>query len=170
MKGKYITTLSDNWANDLFSNAFVFVMRYEHSVELNSLSTIRPSLNVGLTLNDKTPPPQHWFILGGQTNKAQFDGFFPFSGLRFIENTGLYALSGRLAWQYQFYPRVYITPVIDMGYIGDNFEQMLQSPRLMVGIGLKLGYDSFIGPIELSLMGSNMNNGVLSFVNIGYSW
>ncbi len=170
LKGKYVTTISDNWANELFSNALIFLMRYEHSIEINERNTIRPAFNLGFTLNDRVPAPQHWFILGGQTNKSWFDGFFPFSGLRFIEHTGHYTATGRLAWQYKLYPRLYLTPTLDMGYISATVEQLVQEPKLLVGFGLTIGYDSFIGPIELSLMGSNTNNGILNFINIGYSW
>jgi hypothetical protein len=38
----------------------------------------------------------------------------------------------------------------------------------MIGYGVCFGYDSFIGPVEFTLMGSNWTKGVRGFINIGY--
>lgn len=170
VKVKYVTTISDNWARDIFSNAFIASLKYEQRLPTGPRSAFQTGLQAGFTLNDQLAPPQHWFILGGQTRTQYFDGFFPFTGLRFIENTGKYAIAGNVSWQYQIYPRFYITPKADLGFITDTFDDMFDRPRLLLGYGVAIGYDSFLGPIELSLMGANVNAGLQSFINIGYSF
>lgn len=170
LKAKYITTLNSNWSNDLMSNPFVVVAKYGQAITVSPLSTIRTGINMGATLNNTLSPPQHWFILGGQTTKHYFDGFFPFTGLRFIENTGQFAIAANLGWQYEVYPRFFITPKVDIGLISDDFDNMLKSPDFIIGYGVSVGYDSFIGPVEFSLMGSNGNSGMHTYINIGYTF
>ena len=168
IKGKYILPLTNNWTDNFFSNAAMFQMRFRNNIPLSQNSTLKPGLDAGFTIRDNIPPPQHWFILGGQSENDYFDGFTPFSGIRFIEEAGLYMLIGRLDWQYNVYKKFYITLNMDAGYFDSDFDIMLKNPEIYVGCGITLGYDSFIGPIELSLMGSNHNAGVTSFLNIGY--
>lgn len=169
-KAKYISTLTNNWSNELMSNPFVLVAKYGHAIPVSSLSTIRTGLNIGTTLNNTLSPPQHWFILGGQTTKNYFDGFFPFTGLRFVEYTGQHALAANIGWQYEVYPRFYITPKVDIGVISNDIGDVLQSPNFLIGYGVSVGYDSFIGPVEFSLMGSNGNSGLVTYFNIGYTF
>ena len=38
----------------------------------------------------------------------------------------------------------------------------------LLGYGIKLSYESFIGPVEFSVMGSNIDSSVNSFINIGF--
>jgi NTE family protein len=170
LKAKYITTLDDKWSNDLMSNPFVIVAKYGQAIPISALSSIRTSVHLGATLNNTLSPPQHWFILGGQTNKNYFDGFFPFTGLRFIEYTGQFAAAASLGWQYEVYPKFFITPKVDVGLISADFDSVIKSPDLLMGYGMSVGYDSFIGPVEFSLMGSNGNAGLHTYINIGYTF
>lgn len=121
----------------------------------------------GITLRDDIPTLSHWFYMGGQSYFTYLDGFIPFTGLKFIEQAGLYS-SLQVAWQYQIMPKFYLTPKIDLGVITADWETMTSNPELLVGYGLTLGYDSFVGPVELTLMGSNRTKGVGNFINIGY--
>ncbi len=168
IRGKYIVPLTNNWSDNFFSNAAMFQMRFRNNIPTSKRSTLKPGIDAGFTIKDDIPPPHHWFILGGQSENDYFDGFTPFSGIRFIEEAGLYMLIGRLDWQYNVYKKFYITLNMDAGYFDSDFDLMLKNPEIYVGCGLTLGYDSFIGPIEFSLMGSNQNAGMTSFLNIGY--
>ncbi|MBU1580811.1 MAG: patatin-like phospholipase family protein [Bacteroidetes bacterium] len=168
LKAKYIVPVVKNWDEDFFSNALMFQMRFAKSTPINRRNAFQSVIHAGFTIKDDLPPPQHWFILGGQSQNNYFDGFIPFNGLRFIEEAGLYTLVGAFSWQYNVYRKFYITLKWDLGYIGDDFDEMMRRPDLYSGFGIAFGYDSFIGPVELSLMGSNKNSGMLSFINIGY--
>lgn len=168
LKGKFIVPVAQNWEDDLFSNAWMFQFKFAQNSPLSSKSTFRSIINAGFTIKDNLPPPQHWFILGGQSFSTYYDGFIPFTGLRFIEEAGLYNLVGSFAWQYNVHRRFYLTLKWDLGLISDDIDGMIQNPNLITGIGLTAGYDSFIGPVEFSIMGSNQNSGMLTFLNIGY--
>jgi len=167
-KVKYISAISENWTRDIFANSLMAFVKYNHNIPIFDKHTFRGGVNAGVTYKDNTPPPQHWFILGGQTQNNYFDGFLPFTGLHFVELAGNTTFSTKLAWQYQFYPKFYLMAKWDLGYVADMFEDLFEQPRLISGFGITAGYDSFIGPIELSLMGSNINNGMMNYINIGF--
>lgn len=167
-KVKYISTLSENWASDIFSNAFVASANYSHNFYMAQDHTLRLGFDMGVTFREEAPPPQHWFILGGQTNSNYFDGIFPFAGLRFIEKMGLNTVNMKFAWQYQVLPKFYLVGRVDVGLIDDSFTQMFEKHDVIAGYGVTFGYDSFIGPVELSLMGSNISNGISNYINIGF--
>ena len=58
----------------------------------------------------------------------------------------------------------------DAGTDQIEFQDIFNSNNLLCGYGLTAGYDSFIGPVEITLMGSNINPQPMVFVNIGYSF
>lgn len=168
LKGKFIVPVKQNWEDDIFSNAWMFQMRFAKNSPVSRRSTIRTTINAGFTIKDDLPPPQHWFVLGGQSHGSYYDGFIPFTGLRFVEQVGLYNLVGSFVWQYQFHRKFYLTLKWDLGYLSDDMEEMMSDPQLISGFGITAGYDSFIGPVEFSLMGSNQSSGMINFLNIGY--
>ncbi|MCK9452823.1 MAG: patatin-like phospholipase family protein [Bacteroidales bacterium] len=168
LKAKYIIPVAQNWDENIFSNALMFQLKFNKNTPLSPRSTLQSGFFAGFTIKDNLPPPQHWFILGGQSQNTYYDGFIPFYGLRFIEEAGLYTLVGNFAWQYNFHRKLYLSLKLNLGVIDSDFEDMVKNFNPIVGVGVALGYDSFIGPIEVSLMGSNQNDGIMSFVNIGY--
>jgi hypothetical protein len=46
--------------------------------------------------------------------------------------------------------------------------ETLDDIHLLFGYGAKVSYDSFIGPVEFSLMTSNIDTSVSAFLNIGF--
>lgn len=167
-KIKYISTISNDWAGDLFSNAFVASLRYSQNIPVTARHVFKAGFDGGVTFREEPPPPQHWFILGGQTATNYFDGIFPFTGLRFIEKMGLNTISVKLSWQYKVFPKFYTIGHWDLGLINDLFSDMFNEKALISGFGITFGYESFIGPVELSLMGSNQSNGMSNYINIGF--
>lgn len=165
---KHVMPLTNRLSEDLVTSALIFSFKHQNNVPINSRNTFKPGVVAGFTIQDQLPPPQHWFIVGGQSHINYFDAIIPFTGLRFIENAGLYTLIGNFAWQYSIASNFYVTAKWDMGFVTDSFEDMLNRPRLLSGFGVTLSYNSFIGPVELSLMGSNVNKGMSNFINIGY--
>ena len=47
-------------------------------------------------------------------------------------------------------------------------EDLFKPENFMFGYGLTYSYDSFIGPVELTVMGSNLNPKPMLFLNIGF--
>lgn len=165
---KHILPLTDDVSSNLQSNAFILSFKYRNNIPFNPASTLKVGLSSGLTIQDKRPAPVYNFFLGGQSHTNYLDGFVPFTGLKFVEKIGLYHLVGNVAWQYNIYRKFYLTPKLDAGVIAETWEAITTHPRLLVGYGLTVGYDSFVGPVELTLMGSNENAEMGMFINIGY--
>lgn len=167
-KAKFVMPLSKDWLTDLQSNSVIFMIKHNKNFPIDKKSTFKAGFIAGFTIKNALPPFQHTFILGGQNENNSFDGFIPFTGLRFVEQQGFNTLIGKIAWQYNAYKTFYISPKFDVGLISMDFNDLFDLKNIMAGYGITFGYDSFIGPVEFTVMGSNFNSKVLGFINIGY--
>lgn len=169
-KLKYVVALSNDWMTDLFQNSLVFQIKQNINFPVSKKSTFKAGYFAGFTLQSANTPYQHQFIVGGQNNNTSFDGFISFNGLRFIEKRGVQTIITKFAWQYNIYKAFYITPKIDAGFIANDIADLFTPKDFMLGYGMAFGYNSFIGPIEFTVMGSNYNSSAIGFINIGYSF
>lgn len=170
-RGEYVMPLSANWSREIFSNAGVFYLRYDHFIPLSGKFVLQPGLFAGTAIwEDNEPPLQHIFGMGGLCQKNYIDQYTAFTGLQFIQQFGFYAATVNAKLQYNLYKNLYLTARGDAGYDVTDVKQLFGSQSLMCGYGLTASYNSFIGPVELTLMGSNMNPGPMVFVNIGYAF
>ena len=182
-KAFYKIPLSKDWNSELFENSLVLYLKYKQNIRLAKRFTLQPGLFLGATFvkegvitdaiveeNDNTVPVpvQSRFWVGGLNQYNYVDTFEPFTGLKFIQSQGVYAAIGQLNLQYNFYKKLYATGMFDIGANQPTLDQFI-SNDLMYGYGLKLSYKSFIGPVEVSMMGSSMLKGPSFFLNIGYS-
>jgi len=165
---KNITSLGSQQPETITKNALMASGYYQTNIPIERRHTFKTGVSAGFTIRGHQPPAQHVFIVGGQSRNNYFSTLVPFTGLRFIEYFGLYHLNVHLAWQYNFAPNFYITPKWDLGYVTETFDELLMGPKLLSGFGAAIGYESIIGPFELSLMGSNVTSGTSTFINIGY--
>jgi len=55
-----------------------------------------------------------------------------------------------------------------MGSNPVHLNDLFKGDTFMIGYGITYSYDSFIGPMELTLMSSNQRRNLQAFVNIGY--
>ncbi|WP_133273734.1 BamA/TamA family outer membrane protein [Hymenobacter radiodurans] len=106
------------------------------------------------------------FVVGGLShvirNQIVFAGL-PEAGL-FVSS----AVAGLVGYQYAIGPRVFITGKANAlyhGFIDDNTN--IQPSDVIYGGSLTLGINSFLGPIDASLMYSDVSKKVLPYFNIG---
>ena len=171
LRGEYVMPLSANWSREIFSNAGVFYLKYDHYIPLSGKFVLQPGLFAGGAIWDENQPPlQHIFGVGGLCSRNYIDQYVSFTGVQFIQEFGYYSAIARLRLQYNLYKKLYLTARADLGTDQLEFSEVFKSKNLMCGYGLTASYDSFIGPVELTLMGSNVNSGPMIFVNIGYSF
>lgn len=179
----YKMPFSKDWNQEIFDNAVVMYLKWNHSFRLSKRFSLRPGLFFGASFigsglitkkvvedNDgKIPVPvQSRFWVGGLNQYNYIDTMEPFTGLKFIQSQGIYTAIGRVNLQYNFYKKLYATAMFDFGQNQSTWEGFWDSKKLMAGYGVKFSYDSFIGPIELAVMGSNMLTGAALFLNVGY--
>jgi len=171
LRGEYVMPLSPNWSQEIFANSGVFYLKYDHYIPLSKKFVLSPGLFAGGALWEKNRPPmQHSFGVGGLCSRNYIDQYVSFTGVHFIQQFGYYSAIGRLKLQYNVYKNLFLTARADVGSDERDFAQVFKSWNLMCGYGLTAGYNSFIGPVEVTLMGSNVNPGPMIFVNIGYSF
>jgi NTE family protein len=166
---EYVIPFSENWSQDLFTNSFIAYINYLQDVRLGKRFTLKPGLFVGTTLRqDDTPPIHHTFALGGLNPSNYVDKHIYFTGLRFLQSFGYHTYVARLKLQYNIFRKFYLTGQLDAGANEVNIEDIIKSENQALGYGLTVGYDSMIGPVGLTAMGSNLNSGLLWFLNVGF--
>lgn len=115
-------------------------------------------------------------------------GCTPFTGLNFMQVSGKFLITADLGFQFEPITDFYIVPRGSVGRVKDRFLDLFKKrirvidfwfgryiPRhlnvkndLIYGYGLTLGYNSIIGPIELSLMRGSESNRFLFHASIGF--
>ncbi|NVO33381.1 patatin-like phospholipase family protein [Hymenobacter lapidiphilus] len=107
------------------------------------------------------------FVIGGLNGVLRNQ--LTFAGL---PETGLYtgsALAGLVGYQYALSPKIFLTAKANVLYYGFISNQARpQSARLAYGGALSLGLNSFLGPIDVSLMYSDVAKKLLPYFNIGF--
>ena len=94
----------------------------------------------------------------------------PFSWVSFVQEFGYYAAIARLKFQYNVYEKLYLTLRSDVGATAGFVKDVFDPAYTLFGYGLTASYNSIIGPIEFTVMGSNINPSASFFVNIGFSF
>ena len=97
-----------------------------------------------------------------------FDNIIAFTGLDFIDKVVDYVAMGKMAWQWNFYKKLYFTASVDAGFINDAYDLWFDSNSFVAGGGITFGVDTMVGPVEVSLMGSNINSAPVGFINVGF--
>jgi NTE family protein len=169
LKIEYVMPLSDKWSQNIFSNSAIISLRYDHSISITKRVVLQPGLFAGAVLNKSgTPPMQHMFGLGGLTTDNYIETFAPFTGLHFIQSFGYYSLVGRMKLQYNVYQKLYLDLRADIGANESESDELFASRNFLAGYGITASYNSFIGPLEFSVMSSNINPGLMVYLNLGY--
>jgi len=169
LRFEYVMPFLDNFASTLFSNSFIGYLKSDHSFPISKRFTLQPGIFLGFTLRGKDPPPiQHFFAMGGLNPANYIETHNPFTGVKFIQSFGLYSTILRLKLQYNVIRKIYLTLRADAGSNEYYFEDVWKSENILFGYGLTASYDSFIGPVELSLMASNINPKPILFLNLGF--
>ncbi|MBU2649790.1 MAG: patatin-like phospholipase family protein [Bacteroidetes bacterium] len=166
----YIFPLGNNWSRELFTNSFMYYLNYNQNLRLTKRFTLKPGTFLGGTLRQDLPPIQHWFGVGGLMPINYMENLVPFTGVSFVQSIGLYSAIARLKLQYNVYKNLYLTARSDLGSNEMELDDLIKSENIMFGYGLTFGYYSFIGPIEVTVMGSNINSAPGLFFNVGFEF
>jgi NTE family protein len=180
IKAKYILPFNNEW-DDVFTNGLVAYMKFNWNASLSNRFVFKPGLFLGYTLTQnspieepgqtlaerKFPAVQHLFGFGGLNPNNYLENHISFTGLKFMDGMGIYAGKFSANLQYNFYPKLYATLMSDFGIIENELDN-LDDIQFIVGYGIKLSYDSFVGPVEFSISGSNVDKSATGFLSIGY--
>lgn len=153
-------------AKTVFNTSFVMNVRYRNAFKISRKVSIIPSLSLGMAVSD-TLPYQYRSFMGG-VNFGQSRNIFPFVGMNFMQRSDYSAIVAGCDLQYEFHHNHYMILKYNLGKTGHSPKNLLQTTNVFHGVGLTYGYNSPIGPIELTLMASNYTNKLLTFINLGY--
>lgn len=181
LRAEYVMPISKDWVQNLFANALVFWFNYDQNIPISRKFTFKTGVFLGGTIMKNYPASsnkpytdyqrssaQHWFYMGGLTSQNYVHGFREFTGVKFMQKYGMYQAILQAKLQYNFYQKLYMTLRGDVGANTWFVADIVKPSETVVGYGATLSYDSFIGPVELSVMGSNIYSGVSFFINIGF--
>ncbi len=166
---EYVFPLSDNWSKQIFQNSGIIYVKYKGNFTLDKHKrfVLQPEMFFGATARNNTPPLQHWFGFGGINNFQFQDNIVQFAGTRFIQKLGFYTAVVRLKLQYNFYKKLYFILRDDVGAITTVLLEKPDINNFVNGYGLTVAYNSFIGPIEITGMNSNIAGPSL-FLSVGF--
>jgi NTE family protein len=140
--------------------------QYEKAVPVVKRLTILPSLFAGFSSADSTAS-MYQFYLGGM-NQMHSKGLLPFTGLDFMQINSKVITGIGANFQVNFWRNNYAVIRINAGSSAWSHADLFQTGTGLLGFGITLGNNSIIGPIEITLMASNVHHDLLSYFNIGY--
>ena len=88
--------------------------------------------------------------------------------MNFMQRSDYSALVAGCDLQYEFHHNHFLILKYNIGKTEHIPEKLLLLANSIQGIGLTYGYNSPIGPIELTVMTSNYTKRTLAFINLGY--
>jgi NTE family protein len=143
-------------------------------VKADRYSTIHPkfvffqNLTVGYLTSDE-PYITNAYQLGGVGEN--FINQVPFYGLNDTElKTGSVA-SGQLGLQYKLGKSIYLTGRVNIAlydFHNESFSNLSTSKNFLSGYGLTFGFDSAIGPVEITSMYCDQDGSFRTNVNLGF--
>ncbi len=131
-------------------------------------NSLKFGLAAGSKIGDAEIPLFYQFMIGGQSKMKYYDNILAFTGLGFVDKIVDHIAIGKFAWQWNFYKIFYSTVHCDFGYMSDVYDKWFDSNSYVMGAGLTLGANTVVGPVEVSLMASNINSSAVGFVNVGF--
>ena len=154
---------SNGWQNSIILHGNII-----KSSSIGKKSSLKLGVEAGYKVGTSDIPVFYKFFVGGQSKMKYFDNIIAFTGLDFIDKVVDYVAMGKMAWQWNFYKKLYFTASVDAGFINDAYDLWFDSNSFVAGGGITFGVDTMVGPVEVSLMGSNINSALVGFINVGF--
>jgi len=117
----------------------------------------------------KTAPIYYRSYVGGFQKTNYFGVYLPFVGLKRMELTSNSVALFRLDLRLRMWEKVFVSLNPNVG-IYDILVSPVFEGKFLVGGGLSIAYDSFVGPIEFNLGTSNLDKKVTPYFSLGYSF
>lgn len=149
-------------------NSFIAYCNIVKSIPIGQKNSLKLGIESGYKIGSEQVPAFYNFFVGGQSKMKYFDNILAFTGLNFTDKVVDYLAVSKLAWQCNFYKALYATVNFDFGFMSSSYDKWFDTNSFVTGLGFTLGIDTVIGPIELSMMGSNQNSNLIGFINVGY--
>jgi NTE family protein len=153
-------------ASEIYSPIVFLSGQFSFANKISRRLSLIGHISGGAVTGDSIPP-QYMFYTGGLTDEFR-NGILPFVGLDYMEKSNRNALLVGIDVQIKFWEKIYVILKGNAGNTKDKSSELLTYDKVISGYGISLGYDSFIGPIEVTASRSGNRKGLLGFVSIGF--
>jgi NTE family protein len=144
----------------------VFALTYNHAFSFTSKFGMQAGFSGAATIGPDADYPYNVFVGGLGQNYINFT--FPFVGYRFMELIGRNFASINAWAYYEIYENHFITLKGNIGAMEGTFTDLFSSDIVLDGYGLSYAYNSPIGPLELTVMGSTNTGNIYTYISLGF--
>lgn len=134
--------------------------------QLSDRVTFLPAFYSQLTFSATTPVFYRSYI-GGFQKTNYFGNYLPFAGMKRMEQSADNAAFAALDLRVRLWSKIYTTIISNLGVYNDRYLSS-SGGRFMIGGGISIAYDSVVGPVELILSTSNLDNRITPYFSLGY--
>ncbi|RXQ91556.1 hypothetical protein EO244_12490 [Ancylomarina salipaludis] len=147
--------------------ASVAYLKAQKAISLSQRLTVYPKF-YGRIIWGKAIPEVFLTYTGGLDQTNYFDIQVPFVGLRRMELASKNSFVFRTDIQFELFKNNYLVLKPNIGKVVDNVNTALTKGRWVKGVGLTYSYNSLVGPMEVTLSLSDLEQKVRGFINLGY--
>jgi NTE family protein len=162
-----IKLVTDNgWNYNGHSPFAMLGFNVKFAKQISERVVILPAINSQFSLASEAPVFYRSYI-GGFQKTNYFGNYLPFAGLKRMEINADKAAFACLDLRVRMWEKIYTTLISNFGAY---YDQISTEPgwNFMIGGGLSVSYDSVVGPVELILSTSNLNNKLTPYFSLGY--
>lgn len=141
---------------------------WEMAVPLRSRLTLLPSLYGRLIWKEKVPFSLGNFI-GGPSASRYYEQQLPFMGVSYVEMLPSKVVAASLKLRQRMGKNQYLTFVGNVALTSDSFKHLF-ADEFIYGGGVTYGYDTAVGPMEISLYWSDLTEKPDFLINLGFNF
>lgn len=107
-------------------------------------------------------------VIGGNTPGRYLSHQLPFVGIDYMQLAGSKLFTCGVKFRQRMGSNHYITITGNTGIQNDEWNSLFN--KMMWGGGLTYGYDTFLGPLEITFNYSNITRNIGSYISLGYEF
>lgn len=147
----------------------ILFVDFENVFSLSSLSTVSMNLRGRTFFNDNSFVPYQNFW-GGMNKSNYLDYHIPFVGAKWVQGMNETMAVARMDFRQELFRNNYLIFTGNYGRYSRNVEEIIKNAEQIWGGGITYSYNSLIGPIEATLMHSNIVKKPMIYISIGYKF
>lgn len=144
---------------------FFNYLSYDAVIPCGKIFAILTEVNAG-TVSGKNVPIPYMFYLGGSADSYR-KGIVPFYGKQLMEYSDQSLWRAGLNFRFRFLKKFYATARGNVGQLSGQWFDGIIGNEILYGGGASLGYNSYIGPLEISYNQSYKGEPIF-FLNLGF--
>jgi NTE family protein len=166
MEGNFKLVTDNGWTYAGKSPLVLMGLTVKGAKRTSNRLTLLPAFYSQFTLAT-TAPVYYRSYIGGYQRTNYFGIYIPFAGLRRMELSADNVALVRIDLRLRLWQKVFVSVNPNIGMYGNRISPFVKG-NFLVGGGASIAYDSVVGPIELNIGTSNINQMISAFFSLGY--